>query len=36
MDYWVSEAAEWKKLRDSSDPYSIAVQLDWCAESKSH
>jgi hypothetical protein len=36
MDYWVSEAAEWKKLRDSSDPYSIAVQLDWCAEAKSH
>ena len=38
MDYWVSEAAEWKKLRESSDPFkdSIAVQLDWCADSNGH
>ena len=34
MDYWNSEAAEWKKLRESSDPFkdNIAVQLDWCAD----
>jgi hypothetical protein len=38
MDYWLSEAAEWKKLRESSDPFKdrIAVQLDWCADSNSH
>jgi hypothetical protein len=38
MDYWLSEAAEWKKLRESSDPFkdSIATQLDWCADLKSH
>ena len=38
MEYWLSEAAEWKKLRESSDPFkhSIAVQLDWCADSNSH
>ena len=38
MEYWLSEAAEWKTLRESSDPFkdSIAVQLDWCADSKSH
>ena len=37
MDYWVSEAAEWKKLRESSDPFKdvIAVQLDWCADTSS-
>jgi hypothetical protein len=36
MEYWLSEAAEWKKLRESSDPFrgSIAVQLDWCADSQ--
>lgn len=38
MEYWLSEAAEWKKLRESSDPFKhgIAVQLDWCADSNSH
>ena len=38
MDYWLSEAEEWKKLRESSDPFKdgIAVQLDWCAEPSSH
>jgi hypothetical protein len=37
MEYWLSEAAEWKKLRESSDPLRdcIAVQLDWCAASNS-
>ena len=38
MEYWLSEATEWKKLRESSDPFkdSIAVQLDLCADSSSH
>ena len=38
LEFWLSEAAEWKKLRESSDPFrdSIAVQLDWCADSNSH
>ena len=38
MEYWLSEAAEWKTLRESSDPFkdSIAVQLDWCADLNSH
>jgi hypothetical protein len=38
MEYWLTEAEEWKKLRESSDPFKdrIAIQLDWCAESNSH
>ena len=38
MDYWLAEAAEWKKLRESSDPFkeSVAIQLDWCADSNNH
>ena len=38
MEYWVSEAAEWRKLRESSDPFKdrIAIQLDWCADANSH
>jgi hypothetical protein len=38
MEYWLTEAEEWKKLRESADPFKdrIAVQLDWCAESNSH
>jgi len=38
MDYWNSEAAEWKKLRESSDPFkdNIAAQLDWCADLSRH
>jgi hypothetical protein len=38
MEYWRSETAEWKTLRESSDPLRdrIAVQLDWCADSNSH
>ena len=37
MEYWLSEAAEWKRLRESSEPFrnSIAIQLDWCADSNS-
>jgi hypothetical protein len=33
MDYWLSEASEWKQLRaasDASEPETL-VQLDWCA-----
>jgi hypothetical protein len=38
MEYWLAEAEEWKKLRESSDPFigSIPTQLDWCAESNNH
>jgi hypothetical protein len=38
MEYWLSEAAEWKKLKESSDPFTdrIAIQLDWCADSNGH
>jgi hypothetical protein len=38
MEYWLSEAAEWRRLRESSDPFDsgIAIQLDWCAASDSH
>ena len=38
MEYWLAEAAEWKRLRESSDPFigSIPTQLDWCAESNNH
>jgi hypothetical protein len=38
MEYWLSEGAEWKRLREASDPFddSIAIQLDWCAGSQSH
>ena len=38
MEYWLAEAEEWKKLRESSDPFigSIPIQLDWCAEPNNH
>ena len=38
MEYWLAEAEEWKKLRESSDPFigSIPIQLDWCAELNNH
>ena len=32
MDYWLSEAEEWKQLRETSDPSRLSpVQLDLCA-----
>ena len=33
MDYWLSEAEEWKQLRETSDPsrLRIPVQLGLCA-----
>jgi hypothetical protein len=37
MEYWLAEAEEWKKLRESSDSFiGIPTQLDWCAESNNH
>ena len=35
MEYWLTEADEWKRLKDSPDrsiEEGIPVQLDWCAE----
>ena len=36
MEYWLEEAEEWRKLKESHDPFvgSIPTQLDWCAESE--
>ena len=33
MEYWLSEAEEWKQLRETSDPSRLKfpVQLDMCA-----
>jgi len=33
MDYWLSEANDWKQLREASDAseLKLPVQLDWCA-----
>jgi hypothetical protein len=38
MEYWLAEAAEWSKLRESSDPHigGIPIQLDWCPEPSNH
>jgi hypothetical protein len=38
MEYWQEEAEEWKRLRESSDPFKrgIPIQLDWCAEPSNH
>jgi hypothetical protein len=33
MDYWLSEASEWKRLREASAAFEIPMQLDWCASS---
>jgi hypothetical protein len=37
MDYWLAEAEEWRKLRESanSSAEGTPIQLDWC-ESHSH
>jgi hypothetical protein len=34
VDYWLIEAEEWKRLRESSNTFSesIPLQLDWCSE----
>lgn len=37
-EYWLAEAEEWRKLKESPDPFidGIPIQLDWCAESSNH
>ena len=30
FDYWIAEADEWARRKDSSDPRP--VQLEWCLE----
>jgi hypothetical protein len=34
MEYWLAEAEEWRRLRESADPSAekIPIQLDWCPE----
>jgi hypothetical protein len=38
MEYWLAEAEEWKRLRESPDSSigSVPMQLDWCTEFNSH
>jgi hypothetical protein len=38
MDYWLAEAEEWRKLRESTDPFTegMPIQLDWCPELQNH
>jgi len=38
MEYWTTEAEEWKRLKESPglSAEAIPVQLDWCAESNDH
>jgi hypothetical protein len=38
MEYWLAEAAEWKKLKESLEPFAgiVPTQLDWCTESNNH
>ncbi len=38
MEYWLAEAEEWRKLKESPDPFieGIPIQLDWCPESSNH
>jgi hypothetical protein len=35
FEYWLAEAEEWARYKDSSDPSieEIPIQLDWCLES---
>ena len=34
FEYWLSEADEWERCKESSDPSieAIPTQLDWCVE----
>ena len=34
FEYWLAEADEWARYKDSSDPSidAIPTQFDWCAE----
>ena len=38
MEYWLAEAEECRKLKESPDPFiaGIPIQLDWCPESNTH
>jgi len=38
MEYWLTEAEEWKRLKESLDlsTEEIPVQIDWCADSNDH
>jgi hypothetical protein len=33
MEYWLAEAEEWKRQRNSAQPSleEMPIQLDWCA-----
>ena len=35
LEYWLAEAEEWGKLKESPDPFieGMPIQLDWCPES---
>lgn len=33
FDYWIAEADEWARYKNSADP--LPVQLEWCLESDS-
>jgi hypothetical protein len=37
FEYWLAEADEWARYRNSTDPSieAIPTQLDWCVESPS-
>ena len=36
MEYWLSEADEWRRLRECPAPEMIPTQLDWCGDADSH
>jgi hypothetical protein len=38
MEYWLSEADEWKRLQESPDPLIgiVPTQLDWCSDANNH
>jgi hypothetical protein len=38
MEYWLAEAEEWRKLKESLDPFieGIPIQLDWCPALNNH
>jgi hypothetical protein len=33
FEYWLAEAEEWARYKDSFSLNSLPVQLDWCLES---
>jgi len=34
MEYWLSEADEWKRLQERPDPFVgiVPTQFDWCSD----